>query len=428
LVLLQRRRFDDASKAAEAALAETPESWYVQEIAALTALYREQDRDATGDGADWALLKEVANRFLELRAHMLERGRPDEALGFLGRAATAQAAAHNTGEATALLKEALADPALANGSEDVRLELAACAVALEEWDLAEALLPATNAVGVEVLRATIAINTGDPEQALAILDSSIRDDTITSPARGEAALTRAQAAARGIGDWSPEAEEVIRGFNPTTATVLRARHLERQDKRAEAEELLIRDGSPAAQDALVAMAVDAENYSLALERMEAVVREAPTPFRRVHLAGMLLERGERTRALVMLTELRVDADIPQRFRIEAATLATKDAYDNRYYVDAAARARDWLALQPASRTAAWVLIDSLRKAGDPDAALAADHELRPPATTDWEVDVAAQLYSDNLDRASALERLAQLSARTTDANPRIAQWISRLAQ
>lgn len=415
-------------EASESALGQAAESWYVQEIAALTALYREQDRDASGEGADWLILKEVADRFLDLRMHMLERDRTDEALGFLARAARAHAAAHNAEEATRLLNEAVADPALSGATEDARLELGACAVALEQWALADALLPASDSVEAAVLRATVAINTGDRKQAVATLDSVIDDDTIASPARREAALTRAHAAVSGVGDWSSKAEEVIHAFNPTTASVLLARYLEVQGERAEAEKLLTEDGSPAAQDFLVAMAVDAEDYPLALKRMEAVVQQAPTPFRRVHFAGMLLESGRRTRALVMLAELRVDPDVPQRFRIEAAQIVTKDAYENGDYADTATRAREWLSLEPSSRVAGWVLIDSLTKTGDQAAALAADDEFRPIASTDWEVDVAAQLYVDSLDRASALERLAELSARTDVPNPRIAHWIGRLAQ
>lgn len=427
LALLQERRISEAAATAEAALGQAPDSWYVQEIAALTALYLEQERDASGEGADWTILRQTATRFLGLRDRMLERGRSQEALGFLGRAAQAHAAAHNTGGAIALLREAVGDSALPEVEDNARIELAAAAVALEEWGLAALLLPTSDAIGATVLRATVAINTGDPASALETLDAIIADDSLDMTARAEAALTRAHAAVRGIGDWSAAAERLIRETNDTTATVLKARFLERRGQREEAERLLAADGSPAAQDFLVAIAVDAEEYALALERMEAVVKQAPTPFRRVHLAGMLLGT-DRTRALVMLAELRTDRDVPVRFRADAAEIATRDAYDAGRFEEATDRAREWLALDSSNQSAAWVLIHALQKKGDVTAALAADDEFQPVADTEWEVSIAARLYSENLDHASALERLVQLSARTDHPNPTIKAWIARLAQ
>jgi tetratricopeptide (TPR) repeat protein len=162
---------------------------------------------------------------------------------------------------------------------------------------------------------------------------------------------------------------------------------------------------------LVAAAVEAGDYQLALTRSERALSLAASPARRVEHADLLLRADRSDEARALLAALRRDAEMPVDVRAKAYYLSVKDARSSRQYEEAEALAEEWLALEPSEKGAAWVRVDALLWLGRAAEAVAVARgaELEPEDL--GEARLLAHVYLRGLSPAEALAEIVRLSDR-----------------
>jgi predicted Zn-dependent protease len=102
--------------------------------------------------------------------------------------------------------------------------------------------------------------------------------------------------------WSGDAEAVLAPFDEDgIAPILKAEHLiAAGDTRAAEDILLDNQESPRALELLAELAESAEEWSRAVPLLEALLKQAPSPARRLRYAETLLKGGRRRDALAVL--------------------------------------------------------------------------------------------------------------------------------
>jgi tetratricopeptide (TPR) repeat protein len=352
-------------------------------------------------------------------------GRHSEALALVSDICYAYFLAREQLRAVSLLEEVAADGEyLARASAEARNAVADVAITLQRPDLVERFLaPDIDSEEGRLTSATMrVISSEDPEEIAA--GAKTLEELLSSSdtgIRGQAALMRLAAATRTDGvDWSDEAERVLReSGNVEPADGLRAQYLVRRGRTQEAENILLQSDSPRSRELLISMALEAGDTGLAIQRSEALVREYPSPARRLALAELLIGDNRPDEAEPTLAALRRDERVPLDVRDRAYYLSVRKAYRARRYDETEQLTAEWLELVPSETDAAWVRLESLLWLSRYGEALAliADSGLEPD--TIEKARLLAHVFLRALPPAEALEKIIELSDRFDRSDDRL---------
>jgi hypothetical protein len=362
-------------------------------------------------------LRESATLLLSAREALDGVGRHSEALALVSDICHAYYLAREQLRAVSLLEEVSTDDEnLARVSPEARNAVADIAITLQRPDLVERLLAqASDSEEARLIEATLKITSSEDPDEIAAGAETLQELLASSDSgiRGQAALMRLAGSAQADGvDWSDEAERDLReSGNDESADGLRAQYLMRRGRSKEAENILLQSNSPRSRELLIAMAVEAGDIGRAIQGSEALVREYPSPARRLSLAELLISENRADEAEPILAELRRDERVPLDVRNQAYYLSVRTAYRAQRFEETEQLTGEWLELGPTEEEVTWVRLESLLRLSRYDEALALITDSGLVAETIDKARLLAHVLFRALRPAEALEKIVELSDR-----------------
>jgi hypothetical protein len=420
--LLSKSEFEEAHAAAERAVDLNPHFLYAKIVLAWVKNRRGAAAAAAGK-QDIDDLRGSAMLLLSAREALDGLGRHSEALALVSDVCYAYFLAREQLRAVSLLEEVAADDDyLARTSAEARNAVADVAITLQRPDLAERFL-AGDSEDARLTAATIRVTSSD-EPAEIAAGAQALDGLLASGGsaiRGQAALIRLAASTKTDAvEWSDEAERVLReSGNDEPADGLRAQYLMERGRRQDAENILLRLDSPRSQELLIGMALESDDVGLAIQRSEALVREYPSPARRLSLAELLISDDRADEAEVILAALRRDERMPLDVRDQAYRLSVRQAYTARRFEETELLASEWLELVPSEADATWIRLESLLSLDRYEEAIALITETPLEADTVEKGRLLAHIFLRALPPVEALARIIELSDKFDRSDDRL---------
>jgi hypothetical protein len=399
-----------ALEACERALEAAPNAFFPRQMKAALTLAQNRERADEGD-VDRGALYEAARQFLDLAAELDALGRHDESARVRSQASASYALAGDRVRAARVLEEI---PSELAATDELLVGLVArAALQTRRPDIALAFLgPSPQSEEFRLFRARARFESeGDETRTDIVEEAEALLEAHGEGVREDAALLRLEAALRYEDtDWPDEAEAIVRDADPALAAMIVAERLARDgDVEAAHDTLAPHQDDPRVLEILVRIAAQQEDWTTAIQRQRALLDRAPTPSRRLDLAGLLEASGDVPAALGSLAALRVDGTAPIDVRASAFGHSADILWRRGQVAEFSEVAAGWLELVPDAPAAAWARVYALvRLARYRDATeLIDERSLEPRHVQDGRV--AAQAFYRALPAAEAVERIAGIS-------------------
>ena len=357
-------------------------------------------------------LASAAQTFVRLAGEMRDQERWYEVAMLTARAILSFALAGNSGQASQLLDEVIADERLLAFVE-VRRMFASAALLLQRLDDVLELAPESDDENDRLDRAAAHVMSGDPARsagAAAALRELMRAGGEGS---SRAAYLLLCASTNNVAvEWDAEAECIIAEEHVWTATMLRAFRLTTEGNLAGAEaHLRPHTDQPAALRYLIHLAGRLEEHEKALRFAETLVRRTGTASDRLLLAAALARNGQQDTAIDRLLALARDQTVSFDERRTAFARAARLTQEAERFPELEALGREWAQLDE-SNDPRWIAIFALAMRFRHAEALIAWRELgEPDANSVQRARLLGEVFALAAAPVSALEMLAALSDR-----------------
>jgi hypothetical protein len=401
--------WDAAEALIEQVRSSVPDHQGIRELGPQVVFLRNRERVAEGATPDIPALRRAAADLMVLRDDLLAAYRYCDSAKILARATQALLTADEEASARELLSQVRDEE---KTDEEAALQLAAAAINLGERELARKLLPQQpNDERQHLVIAELDLLTNEAEtvrRAVKELNRLMRskDETI----RAQAAFAREVAAFKSGVRRSQLAAAILKEHEPRLAVLIEADRLRSTGQTEQAESLLrpLSD-DPVILRRLVQWARQDEDWERVIELSGALDAKGPSPFDRLILADALYKSEQRSEAIRIFGELRVDDAIPTEVRDESfaySARAVSRAFDFQTLEQVTGA---WLEFNPQSNRAVWNRAYALlRLARSVEALELLEQAGLEPETTD-EAELLAAVLEDAGDVEAAARRIGEIS-------------------